>query len=238
MRGRSRWMHSWRRRLLCALLLFVLASLGAVLELRWIAPSTSSFMLRAELAAVVGGRLDGHVRYRWSDMRAISPQLALAVVAAEDQRFPVHWGFDLRALRSAWVHNLAHARVRGGSTLSQQVAKNLFLSPNRNYVRKAFEAYFTVLLEALWPKRRILEMYLNVAEFGDGVFGAEAASELYFHKAARNLTPQEAALLAAVLPNPRVLNVRRPSRFVRARAAWILRQMEQLGGPGYLQTLR
>jgi len=213
-------------------------SLGPVLELRWLAPSTSSFMLQAEVAAVASGRSVDRVRYRWADLPAISPQLALAVVASEDQHFRDHWGFDLAALRSAWRHNRGHARVRGGSTLSQQVAKNLFLSPSRSYLRKAIEAYFTVLLEALWPKRRILEIYLNIAEFGDGVFGVAAASEIYFHKAPRDLTAEEAALLAAVLPNPRVLSVRRPSRFVRARVAWILRQMQQLGGSGYLRPLR
>jgi monofunctional biosynthetic peptidoglycan transglycosylase len=121
--------------------------------------------------------------------------------------------------------------------VSQQVAKNLFLSPSRSYLRKGAEAYFTLLLEVLWPKRRILETYVNIAEFGDGVFGVEAASAAYFNKASRNLTADEAALLAAVLPNPRVLTVRRPSRFVRARAAWIQRQMRQLGGSDYLRRL-
>jgi monofunctional biosynthetic peptidoglycan transglycosylase len=212
-------------------------SLGAAIELRWLPPSTSSFMLQAEIAAVSAGRPSARVKYRWVSLRDISPQLALAVVAAEDQRFPTHWGFDLGALRSAWRHNRLSTRVRGGSTLSQQTAKNLFLFPDRSYVRKVLEAYFTLLIEALWPKRRILETYVNIAEFGDGVFGAEAAAETFFHKPARQLTAQEAALLAAVLPNPHLLSVRRPSRFVRARAAWILRQMDQLGGPAYLRSL-
>ena len=230
-------LRTWSRRLFRGLLLVIVLSLGPVLELRWLPPSTTSFMLRAEWQAVASRRSDSHVRYRWTDLSAISPELALAVVAAEDQRFPGHWGFDLAALRSAWQHNSGHARIRGGSTLSQQVAKNLFLSPSRNYLRKGVEAYFTVLLELLWPKRRILEMYLNVAEFGAGIFGAAAASEAYFGKAPHALTAEEAALLAAVLPNPRVLSVRRPSRFVRSRAAWIGRQMRQLGGTQFLRGL-
>ncbi|MGY6214275.1 monofunctional biosynthetic peptidoglycan transglycosylase [Methylolobus aquaticus] len=229
---------SWKRRLSRLLLIALLSSLGPIVELRWLPPSTSAFMLRAEARAVTTGHVDARVRYRWTDLNSISPQLALAVIAAEDQHFPEHWGFDLAALRSAWRHNRAHARIRGGSTLSQQLAKNLFLSPSRSYLRKGAEAYFTLLLEVLWPKRRILETYLNIAEFGDGVFGAEAASEAYFNKASRDLTANEAALLAAVLPNPQVLTVRRPSRFVRARAAWILRQMRQLGGSGYLHRVQ
>ncbi len=213
-------------------------SLGPVLELRWLPPATSSFMLRADGRAWWNGQTEARVRYRWAEWKDLSPHLALAVIAAEDQHFMQHSGFDFSALRVAWKYNQDHRRLRGGSTITQQTAKNLFLYPERSYFRKALEAYFTALLELAWPKRRILETYLNVAQFGDGIFGAEAASERYFRKPAANLTPSEAALLASALPNPRTLRVDQPSRFVKARRDWILRQMRQLGGTGYLRPLR
>lgn len=219
------------------LLFLGLFSLGPVLELRWLPPSTTSFMLRAECSALIGGNTEGRVRYRWLDWNELSPVLALAVMAAEDQRFPEHFGFDLGALQFAWRYNQGHRRVRGGSTITQQTAKNLFLYPERSYLRKALEAYFSALLELTWPKRRILETYLNIAQFGDGIFGAAAASEHFFHKPAKNLTPGEAALLAAVLPSPRKFKVEQPSRFVKARREWVLRQMRQLGGNNFLDTL-
>lgn len=215
-----------------------LVSLGPVVELRWLPPSTSSFMLRADGRAWWTPQNEARVRYHWVDWKDLSPHLALAVIAAEDQRFMQHRGFDFSALRFAWRYNLDHRRVRGGSTITQQTAKNLFLYPDRSYVRKALEAYFTALLELCWPKRRILETYVNIAEFGDGIFGAGAASDRYFRKAAADLTPSEAALLAAVLPNPRKLRADQPSRFVKARRDWILRQMKQLGGATYLRPLR
>jgi monofunctional glycosyltransferase len=228
----------WRRVAGRLILLWLVVTLGPVIELRWLPPSTSSFMLRAEWSAITGGEHAGpHVRYHWAERADISPQLALAAMAAEDQRFPAHVGFDLGALRYAWQYNQGHRRLRGGSTITQQTAKNLFLYPARSYLRKGLEAYFSVLIELLWPKRRILEVYLNIAQFGDGVYGAAAASEFYFHKPARQLTAPEAALLVAVLPNPIGLRVDRPSHFVRARRDWILRQMERLGGIAFLKEL-
>lgn len=220
-----------------ALLFFGALSLGPVVELRWLPPSTTNFMLRAETLARLEGRPESQVRYRWVPWRELSPNLALAVLASEDQRFPDHHGFDLTALHYAWRYNQQHRRLRGGSTITQQTAKNLFLHPGRSYIRKALEAYFALLLELCWPKRRILEIYLNVAQFGDGVFGAEAASERYFRKPAKDLTAGEAALLAAVLPSPQRFTVEQPSRFVRARRDWILRQMRMLGGTSYLEAL-
>jgi monofunctional biosynthetic peptidoglycan transglycosylase len=195
-------------------------------------------MLRAEGLARWQGQIDARVRYRWVEWEDLSPHLALAVIAAEDQRFLQHAGFDFNALQFAWKYNQGHRRVRGGSTITQQTAKNLFLYPERSYFRKAMEAYFTALLELSWSKRRILEIYLNIAQFGDGVFGAAAASERYFRKSPSELTPSEAALLAAVLPNPRKLKANQPSRFVKARRDWILRQMKQLGGTAYLAALK
>lgn len=195
-------------------------------------------MLRAEGLARWQGQIDARVRYRWVEWEDLSPHLALAVIAAEDQRFLQHAGFDFNALQFAWKYNQGHRRVRGGSTITQQTAKNLFLYPERSYFRKAMEAYFTALLELSWSKRRILEIYSNIAQFGDGVFGAAAASERYFRKSPSELTPSEAALLAAVLPNPRKLKANQPSRFVKARRDWILRQMKQLGGTAYLAALK
>jgi monofunctional glycosyltransferase len=218
---------------------FVLACAGiatlsifAVLLMRWVDPFTSAFMLRARYG-------DGlAVRHEWADMRQISPHAAMAVIAAEDQLFPFHTGFDVDSIREAAERNARGRRTRGASTISQQVAKNLFLWPERSYVRKGLEAYFTVLIELTWPKERILEVYLNVAEFGRGVYGIEAAARRYFRKSAARLNPQEAAMLAAVLPNPRRLRVERPSAYVVERRDWIVAQMRGLGGPIYLQGLQ
>lgn len=230
--GRSRG-----SRLATIALILVLVSAGPLIETRWVPPSTTAFMLRADAQALWERRPELRVQYHWVDWSEISPNLTLAVLAAEDQNFPKHWGFDLSALHYAWRYNQFHQRLRGGSTITQQTAKNLFLSPSRSYLRKALEAYFALLLEALWPKRRILETYLNVAQFGVGVFGAEAASLRFFHKSAKNLTPAEAALFAAVLPSPRRFRIDQPTRFVKARRDWILRQMNQLGGTSYLKAL-
>ncbi|HEY0179988.1 MAG TPA: monofunctional biosynthetic peptidoglycan transglycosylase, partial [Dokdonella sp.] len=186
--------------------------------------------LRARLA----GEHSYTLHYRWTSWQRVAPTLPIALVAAEDQKFPFHHGFDLDAIQSALADADDGERLRGASTISQQVAKNLFLWNGRSFVRKGLEAYFTVLIEALWPKRRILEVYLNVAEFGDGVFGAAAASERFFGTAPAQLDAHRAALLAAVLPNPRRLRVDRPSAYVLRRAAWIERQAAQLGGPAYL----
>lgn len=163
--------------------------------------------------------------------------MALAVIAAEDQKFPQHWGFDWQQIKSAVKENKRRTHVRGASTITQQVAKNLFLWPGRSYVRKGLEAYFTVVLELLWSKQRILEVYLNIAEFSPGVFGVAAASARYFAKSAAGLNAHDAALLAAVLPNPRRLMLSRPSSYLHSRARWIRNQMDQLGGVNYLNTL-
>jgi monofunctional biosynthetic peptidoglycan transglycosylase len=163
--------------------------------------------------------------------------MRLAVVAAEDQKFPHHWGFDFESIEDAVQHKGPRGRLRGASAITQQVARNLFLWPGRSYIRKGLEAYFTVLLEGLWPKRRILEVYLNIAEFGDGAYGVYAASQTFFSKRPAELQTQEAALLAAVLPNPARLHVRNPSAYVHERAGWIEEQMTRLGGPAYLQNL-
>jgi len=199
-----------------------------VLALRFVAPPASAFMLAHRL-------VDGPVHYQFAPLAQLSPVLPIALVAAEDQKFPHHHGFDVQAIEDAMDDADEGARLRGASTISQQTAKNLFLWGGRSFVRKGFEAYFTVLLELFWPKSRILEVYANVAEFGDGIYGAEAAARMYFGKSARELDEHEAALLAAVLPNPKKLSPVRPSPYVLRRADWIERQARQLGGPAYLR---
>ena len=221
------------RRFLLWLPVWLLAiTLLQVVPLRWIDPPTSAFMLAR---SIEGLRDDGfRLRHEWRDMPAISPQLPIAMVAAEDQRFPSHRGFDLDAIEKARERNARGGRVRGASTITQQVAKNLYLWKGGGYLRKGIEAWYAVLIEATWPKRRILEVYANVAEFGDGVYGAEAAAQTFFGKPASALTAHEAARLAAVLPNPRRYSAARPGPYVQRRAAWIQRQVRQLGGPDYV----
>jgi len=200
-----------------------------VVALRWLPPPTSAFMVRSQWLAIWEGRENFRIRYQWVDWPGISRSAALAVVASEDQLFATHLGFDFGAIAKAAAGNRRGHRLHGASTISQQTAKNLFLTPARSLWRKGLEAYFTVLLELSWPKRRILEVYLNVAQFGDGVFGVEAASRQFFHKPAARLTAREAALLAATLPNPLVLHADRPSAYVLRRRDWILNQMRRLG---------
>ena len=212
----------------------VALSVLPVLALRWMPPWTTSFMVARWVDGVVGRRPAVPILYAWVPWPAIAPAIELAVVAAEDQRFPTHYGFDLGAIRHAMEER--RAAPRGASTITQQLARNLFLWSERSWLRKLLEAYMTVLLEIGWSKRRILEVYLNVAEFGDGVYGVEAASRRFFHKPAAALTPHEAALLAAVLPNPKTLHAERPSAFVLGRARRIETQMARLG-PGHLAAL-
>jgi monofunctional biosynthetic peptidoglycan transglycosylase len=240
------WRRRYRRRLSArqrAVRILAWGSLGLVLLtvlstlcLRWIDPPTSAFMLQSRLAARAQGREDYRLRHYWVDWRDIAPHAKIAVIAAEDQKFFTHAGFDLDSITDAVYDRVKHGRRRGASTLSQQVAKNLFLWSGKSYLRKGLEAYFTVLVEFFWPKRRVLEVYLNLAQFGDGVFGIEAASVVYFQKSARELTPREAALLAAVLPNPARFRADHPSEYVRERAHWILTQIDSLGGPEYVSA--
>lgn len=192
---------------------------------------TTAFMIEASIAR------GSFVEYDWTSADEISPQLRLAVLAAEDQRFPEHSGFDFEAIEKAVEHNERGGTVRGASTISQQVAKNLFLWPGRSWLRKGLEAALTALIETIWTKERILEVYVNVAEFGDGVFGAEAAARRFFDKPAASLTAHEAALLAAVLPNPHSYRANAPSAYVRRRQQWILGQMRALGGTTWLERL-
>lgn len=205
-----------------------------VLVLRFVPPWTSAMIMERRVGALVHAEKDFHYRHRWVPWERISPQVGIAMVAGEDQKFPFHHGFDVDAIQDAIDAADEGKRLRGASTISQQVAKNLFLWNGRSFVRKGVEAYFTVLIEALWPKKRILEVYMNIVELGDGVYGVGAASDTFFHTIPDRLGVAQAARLAAVLPNPRRFRVDAPSAYVQRRTAWIAQQMGQLGGPAYL----
>jgi monofunctional biosynthetic peptidoglycan transglycosylase len=237
MAGRS-WGRRIARGFAWAAGIWLSGTILVVLALRWIDPPTGSIMVRDRIEARLEGDTRFHFRHEWTDLAQISPQAGLAVIASEDQKFPYHWGFDFEQIQEAIDEREEGGRMRGASTLSQQVAKNLFLWHGQTFVRKGIEAYFTLLIEALWPKQRILEMYLNIAEFGRGVYGVGAASRLYFHTTPARLDRYQAALLAAVLPNPRRLRVDAPSNYVLSRRDWIVDQMESLGGTSYLAELR
>lgn len=225
----------WRWKLLLWLpLLFVAGSVLQVAVLRFVDPPLSTVMLWRYGEALGEGDWSYRLHYQWRDLDQMAPSLPISLVAAEDQRFPQHNGFDLKAIEKARDHNARGGRLRGASTISQQVAKNLFLWQGRSWVRKGLEVWYTLLIETLWPKSRILEMYANIAEFGDGIYGAQAAARQYWNKDAARLTPAESARLAAVLPAPRRYSAAKPGPYVQRRAAWIQRQARQLGGAGYL----
>ena len=213
-----------------ALLVWLAATALPVLALRWAAPPVTAMML--EQPGPVG-----EIEYRWVSRASISAAAARAVIASEDQRFFEHHGLDFTQIERALDEYQSGDDLRGASTITQQVAKNLFLWPGRRLVRKGLEAYFALLLESLVPKQRILEIYLNVAELGPGVFGVEAAARRYFGTSAAALSASQAALLAAVLPNPRRLSAAQPSAYVRERQAWVLRQMSLLETRGHYRAL-
>jgi monofunctional biosynthetic peptidoglycan transglycosylase len=201
-----------------------------VLALRWFAPPVTAFMVQQK----------GSVReiaYTWVERAQIAPAAARAVIAAEDQRFLAHNGLDFASINRAVEDYRAGDGLRGASTITQQVAKNLFLWSGRSFIRKALEAYFALLLETCLPKQRILELYLNVAEFGPGIFGVEAAAQRFFGRPASGLRPNEAALLAAVLPNPQRLQANQPTAYIRERQTWILGQMRLLDERGHFHGL-
>ncbi len=224
------------RRLLRALLWFAAVSIVLVLVFRWVPPPGTALMLERKVQSWVSGEpID--LQREWVSWDHISDDLKVAVIAGEDQKFASHWGFDIPAIQAALAFNERGGNVRGASTLTQQVAKNLFLWPGRSWLRKGLEAWFTGLMELLWTKQRILEVYLNSAEWGQGVFGAQAAARYHFGVEASQLSRQQAAQLAAVLPSPLKWNAGKPSTYVASRAGWIRRQMSQLGGPSYLMQL-
>ncbi len=210
----------------------MLISVLILLIFRFVPPPTSAFMVAYQLE-----HDRRPVRHSWVDLDQMSRWLPLAVVASEDQRFLQHWGLDLDAIATAVDDYRQGDSLRGASTLSQQTAKNLFLWNGRQFIRKVLEAGLTLEMEALWNKRRIIEVYLNFAEFGPGIYGVEAASRAFFGLPASQLNRWQAARLAAVLPNPRVLDAAHPSAYLRQRINWITRQMRQLGGVAYLASI-
>lgn len=210
----------------------VVLCVSVLLLFRYVNPPTSAFMLSYSLA-----NPHKDVQQQWVSLSDISPWMPLAVVASEDQRFPDHWGVDFAAIRKALAEYHAGEGLRGASTITQQTAKNLFLWNGRSFVRKTLEAGLALAVDGLWPKRRILEVYLNIAEFGPGIYGVEAASRVYFGISASQLSANQSARLAAVLPNPNVLSIASPSSYVRDRVFWIRGQMDQLSGLQYLKGL-
>jgi len=214
-----------------------LLSVAWVLLYRWVAPPVTLHMLQRRAEAGAADKAHSAIRYTFVPLEKMSDQLPLAMVAAEDQLFLQHHGFDFQAIWDAFKRNRKGGNIRGGSTISQQVAKNVFLWHGRSYLRKAVEAYFTMLIELLWGKERIMEVYLNIAEMGDGVFGVEAASQAYFNKPARELGRKQAALLAAVLPNPIKYSAQNPSGYVLRRRSRIARAMGRLGGTTYIDAI-
>jgi len=217
------------RFILKAFIWFLIISICSVILLRWIPiPVTPLMLIRCAEQIVDGKKLK--LKKDWEPLENISPNLQLAVVCSEDQNFIHHYGFDMQAIEKAMEHNEKHKRKRGASTISQQTAKNVFLWPSRSWVRKGLEVYFTFLIETLWSKERIMEVYLNVIETGNGIYGAQAAAKIFFNKDAKKLSAAESALIAAVLPNPRKFSAANPSGYIRNRQGWIVHQMALWGG--------
>lgn len=215
-----------------SLLFFVASSVISVAVLRFLPVPTTTFMLYRHYEDLIENQTFKSIDYHWISAKNISANASAAVVASEDQQFYNHFGFDLQSIRSSITTYLnGGRRLRGASTITQQVAKNIFLTPSKSFIRKGLEVWFTLLIEIMWSKQRILAVYLNIAEFGDHLFGIEAASQHYFGIPAKNLTRAQAAMLAATLPNPLRLRAARPSSYVIKRQNWILRQMQNLGSP-------
>ena len=227
----------WLRWLIALPLIAIVLSVVQVATLRFVDPPFSAFMFSRQLEAWGQGDWSFRIAHDWRDLDEISPNVPLAVIASEDQNFAEHFGFDIKAIERARKNNERGRKVRGGSTISQQTAKNLFLWSGRSWVRKGIEAWYTLLIEAMWPKHRIVEVYVNVAEFGDGVYGAQAAARTFFGKDASRLSAAEAARMAAVLPSPRRYSIAKPGPYVQRRAQAIQRQMRYIGGTQYLQRL-
>ncbi|MBZ5875563.1 MULTISPECIES: monofunctional biosynthetic peptidoglycan transglycosylase [Chromohalobacter] len=230
------WLRRGLRFLLFAMLGFVGLSVLLVLVFRVVPVFGSMVMLERKVESWVSGEPIS-IQQQWRPWAGLSDNAKLAVIASEDQRFPMHHGFDFNQMQKALDAWFSGDSLRGASTISQQTAKNLFLWTDRSWVRKGLEAWFTVLIELLWPKERILEVYLNIVEWDRGVFGLEAAAQHYFGVSADRLSAAQASRLAAILPNPREWSASRPSSYIVKRSQWIQRQMRQLGGSAYLERL-
>lgn len=210
------------------MLFFFTSTLLVEILFTFLNPPVTPLMIQRVIGQKIDGR-KGLLRKKWMPIDRISPYMAKAVVASEDNRFMEHWGIDVEAIQKAVEYNKRHRRKHGASTITQQVAKNVFLWPARTWLRKGFELYFTVTIDLIWSKKRIMEVYLNVVETGDGIYGAEKAARIYFHKPAERLTPGEAALIAACLPNPRKRNPAVPTSYLLRRQSHILNVMNQIG---------
>ncbi|PQL91286.1 monofunctional biosynthetic peptidoglycan transglycosylase [Apibacter adventoris] len=211
----------WVKRIIIGLFLL---SIVLTFTYKWIPVPFTELMLKRYF--INGSKIEK----KWIPINSISNSIQLAVVSSEDQNFIKHHGFDFKQIQKVLEDQQEGGRVRGASTISQQTAKNVFLWDGKNYIRKGLEAYFTCLIEWVWGKKRIMEVYLNVIEFGDGIYGIEAASQHYFGKSASNLTKAESATLAALLPNPRKYGKNINGRYIQKRKIWILKQMRNLGG--------
>jgi monofunctional biosynthetic peptidoglycan transglycosylase len=212
---------------------FFIISIGLTIIYRFVpVPITPLMVIR-----LVEQTFDSEKKIRlykdWVPLSEISRHAPQAVFAAEDQKFLTHKGFDFEAMEKAWENNKKGKRIKGASTITQQTVKNVFLWPGRSYVRKGLEAYFTVLVELLWSKERIMEVYLNVIEMGDGIYGIEAAAQAYYNKSAAKLNRNQAAMIAAVLPNPIRWTPAKPTGYIRGRQSWIMRQMNNLEPLGF-----
>tara|TARA_R110001592_G_scaffold1874_36_gene11611 strand:- start:4542 stop:5237 length:696 start_codon:yes stop_codon:yes gene_type:complete len=217
------------------LLLLLVLSLAVVLPFRWFDPPISMVMIDRNWQR---GGADFKIKKQWLNWNGIPRHAALAAVVSEDQNFPNHYGFDIKAIKKAFAERERRGSLRGASTISQQVARNMYLWTGRSWFRKGLEVWFTALVELCWPKQRILEIYLNIAEWGDGVFGLEAASRYYFGIPAAQLSPWQSALLASSLPSPINYNPASPGQYLIERANWNLRQQRMLGGHAWLAALK
>lgn len=212
---------------------FLILSVGLTLVYRFVPVPVTPLMVIRLVEQMFDSEKKVRLSKDWVPMSEISKNAPQAVYASEDQKFLDHNGFDFEAMQKAWEGNKKGKRIKGASTITQQTVKNVFLWPDRSYIRKGLEAYFTVLVEILWPKERIMEVYLNVIEMGPGIYGIEAAAQNYYNKPAVKLNRSEAAMIAAVLPNPNRWNPKKPTPYILGRQAWILRQMNNLAPLGY-----
>lgn len=224
----------WASRILAGLFA---ASILIILALRWINPPTSSFILQRQYNAWMSDTDNVELQYHWTSWQNISPHIKMAAITSEDQSFAMHWGIDLTSIQQALEEYEEGEDLRGASTITQQVAKNLFLWPAPSFIRKGIEAYFALLMELMWSKQRILEIYLNIVEFGDGIYGVQAAAQQYFNTSAARLSKFQSALMVTALPAPKRYNLANPSQYMLERRSWVLRYMDLLGNGAYLQRL-
>jgi len=224
--------HSWQKKIAVIVtrvfLWFLMVSVLWVLVYRFVNPPITLLMIQRNFERKAKDK-PSKLEKEWVDFEDISMNMKKAAVAAEDQLFLKHIGFDVKAIEKAFENNAKSKKVKGGSTISQQTAKNVFLWPGRSWLRKGFEAYFTLLIEMLWSKERILEVFLNIIEMGDGIYGAEAAAQAYFNKSCRKLTRSQSALIVACFPNPLRWTPKRPTAYIKKRQYFIMRNMRRLG---------